>query len=205
MSLSLIGSGLGRTGTLSLKLALDQLGFGPCYHMEELWVNEGHLKFWFKALSADVDWNSVFQGYQSTVDWPSTHFWQELFELNPHAKIIHTVRDPESWYKSVMNTIYPSITRVDTIDEDGVSFHGMAKRMILDETFHGKLLDKDYALEVFAKHTENVKRIVPADQLLLYQVSEGWEPLCRFLGCEVPESEFPRANSTQSFRTKNYL
>ena len=200
MNLSVIGSGLGRTGTLSLKLALDKLGVGPCYHMVELWKNQGHLKFWFEALEKESDWDFVFKGYESTVDWPSTHYWQELFDLNPNAKVIHTVRDPESWYKSVMNTIYPSITRVDTPDADGVSFHGMTNRMILEETFHGKILDKEYALDIFQKHTEKVKEIVPAEQLLIYDLSEGWEPLCEFLGVDIPQEEFPRSNSTESFR-----
>ena len=205
MSLKVIGSGFGRTGTFSLKRALGMIGFGPCYHMSELDVHHDHLKYWYHALDGKYDWDYVFNGYNSTVDWPSTHYWEELFKANPDAKVIHTIRDPESWYKSIINTIFKSITRVDQPDEDSVSFHKMACRMILENTFEGRLEDKEFALKYFHDYTERVKSIVPQKQLLIYDVSQGWQPLCEFLDVDIPAEDFPVTNSTKSFQERHLI
>lgn len=105
----MIGAGFGRTGTSSLKVALEKLGFGPCYHITELFDHPEHVRLREPAVRGEpVDWEEIFHGYQATVDWPGAAFYEELMEKYPDAKVILTVRAPERWYASILNTIYPA-------------------------------------------------------------------------------------------------
>jgi hypothetical protein len=205
LTIKIIGAGFGRTGTTSLKLALEILGLGPCYHMQEIVpLHPWRAKAWYKASQGQaVNWSRVFRGYQATVDWPGCYFYRELLEVYPEAKVILTVRDPERWYQSALNTIYPSanfsplqkfipITRYIPLMLHSVVWNG---------TFQGQFTDKAYALKVYKEHIETVKRIVPADQLLVYQLGEGWEPLCHFLNVPVPPTDpFPHLNDSAQFQ-----
>jgi Sulfotransferase domain len=197
--LKVIGAGFGRTGTLSLKYALEELGFGPCYHMVELFDKAGASEQWDAITGgAPADWDTVFAGYRATVDWPSCAFYKELMQAYPDAKVLLTVRDPEKWYESVSNTIYQvSHARPDP----DLSPHGhMIKALIWQGTFDGKFEEKDHAIAVFLQHIEDVKQRVPPEKLLVYNVKEGWEPLCAFLGVEAPAGKpFPHLNDRDNF------
>lgn len=199
MSIKVIGAGFGRTGTLSLKLALEQLGYDKCYHMMEC-VPE-HQQHWLSlARGSGIDWNLVFDGFQASVDWPSSNFWREQLAEYPDAKVILSLRDSESWYASVMNTIYPHSSKmVDDEIESNRDFGRFAVEVVWDRLFDGKLEDKARAIEVFEKHNQAVIDEVPAENLLILKVGAGWKPLCEFLGKDVPDTDYPRVNSTEDF------
>ena len=197
MALSLIGAGFGRTGTVSLRAALAELGYGPTYHMYEVFGHPEHAAMWVAALEDPAVLGEILEFYKSAIDWPACHFWQPLLEANPRAKVILTVRDSESWYKSIYDTLYQVMLGApDALPDQQI---GMGRKIIWEDTFSGKLGDKDHAISVYEQHNAKVQASVPAEQLLVYQVSEGWEPLCQFLGCEIPNEPFPRSNSTEEF------
>ena len=204
--MKVIGAGFGRTGTLSLKVALEELGFGPCYHMTELINRPRHATFWQQSIHRQpVDWRAFFQPYQSTVDWPGCTFYRELMAVYPDAKVLLTVREPSKWYNSTEQTIYSveeSIPRWLRLLLAVVSGNfQVADKLIWQGTFHGRFADRAYAIEVFQQHIAEVKQVVPAERLLVYDVQEGWEPLCRFLGVPVPEGKpFPHLNDTRQFQ-----
>ncbi len=208
MALRVIGAGLGRTGTLSLKAALEELGFAKCYHMTEVLAHLEHAAVWDAAARGEsVDWEALFRGYQATVDWPGCNFYEEFMKLYPDAKVILSVRDPERWYESARQTIYyvrqamPSWVRV--IVPRTRRFTRMLDRQIWDGMFHGRFEDKPFAIEVFNRFNEQVRRVVPADRLLVFEVQEGWGPLCAFLGVPVPQGKpFPHLNDTVEFRSR---
>ena len=208
MPLEVIGAGFGRTGTLSLKLALERLGFAPCYHMTEVLAHPEHVPAWDAAARGQpVDWDDLFRGYRATVDWPACNFYRELLDRYPDAKVILTVRDPGRWYDSARQTIYqvgrvvppwllPLMPRMRR-------FQRMTERLIWEGTFGGRFEDRDHALAVFHRHSEAVRRAVPPERLLVYEVSEGWGPLCAFLGVPEPAGEpFPRVNDAAEFRAR---
>jgi len=203
--LTLIGAGFGRTGTLSLKLALEQLGLGRCYHMMEVMGNPGHAAQWHAAAKGEhVDWDALLDGYAAAVDWPACSFWRELTKQYPHAKVLLSLRDPERWYESVSNTIYHAMTREMPagLPDDLYTQLEMSRDLILQRTFDGRFEDRDHAIAVYNRHNEAVKAEVPADRLLVFEAAQGWEPLCTFLDRPVPDSEFPRVNSSDEFRAR---
>lgn len=201
--MKLIGAGFGRTGTKSLQTALEQLGYGPCYHMIEVLnreKNPDHLYIWDEAgQGKDINWKSLFQNYQSTVDWPASAFYQELMKAFPDAKVLLSVRDPEAWHKSAMSTIFSG---TGIVKDEAEIFQRMVGNIILGKVFHGDYTDKQQAISVFLKHIEQVKQIVPSEKLLVYDVREGWEPLCHFLNVPIPNTLFPRENSTEDFQAR---
>ncbi len=208
MPIKLIGAGFGRTGTLSLKTALEELGFRQCYHMTEVVAHLDHARTWDAAARGQpVDWDELFKGYQATVDWPGCAFYQELMHQYPDAKVILTVRDPERWYESVQQTIYhvrrafPAWMRLPMPRMR--HFVGMVDRLIWQGCFQGRFEDKPFAIDVFNRHNEQVRSVVPSTRLLVYQVQEGWEPLCTFLGVPVPDGKpFPHLNDAAEFRAR---
>lgn len=195
--LKVVGAGFGRTGTLSLKSALEELGFGPCYHMVELFHKPGALDQWIEITGgAPADWHTVFTGYQATVDWPACAFYHELMHTYPDAKVLLTVRDPEKWYESAYNTIYQATQRNPALSPHTRLVHDL----VWERTFRGQFEDKDSAIAVFMQHIEEVKQHVPPEKLLIYDVKEGWEPLCTFLEVEVPTgTPFPHLNDRDNF------
>ncbi|MFC3088717.1 sulfotransferase family protein [Tabrizicola soli] len=202
MTLKVIGAGFGRTGTLSLKLALEQLGFGPCYHLYEIREHPSFLAPWMAALGGQTpDWSKVFEGYVSQVDWPAAVYWKELHAAFPEAKVILTLRNPVAWFDSLQATIVPSVT---IGSEYGDSEHAravseMVYRLIYKGLFKDRMTDRDFVLKVWQDHVDEVRRTVPPEQLLEFDVRQGWGPLCDFLGVPVPEAPFPRTNSTEDF------
>ena len=208
--MKVIGSGFGRTGTLSMKAALEQLGFGPCYHMEEVFKRPKHIQEWHHlAHGKPIDWHNLFQNFQSTVDFPASVYYQELMDAFPEAKVIHTVRDPERWYDSTNETIYQASTVFPSWLQKMVKpigwFIEMQERIIWQKQLEGSFENRKRAIEIFEQHTEEVKRVVPADRLLLFSVKEGWEPLCQFLDVPMPDTPFPHVNDREKmlkrFRT----
>lgn len=199
MTLKLIGAGFGRTGTLSLKQALEELGFGPCYHMEEVMKRPWRTSTWHKiAQGAAPDWDAVFAGYQATVDWPGCNYYQELMAAYPDAKVVLSVRDPVHWYDSAYNTIY-ALTKIKGAERVPlVGQHiDFIKDLTWDGVFHGRFEERDYAIQIFKEHIAAVTETVPSQKLLVFNVKEGWEPLCHFLDVPIPERSFPHVNDRQ--------
>ncbi len=205
MGLKIIGAGFGRTGTTSLKAALERLGFGTCHHMVEVLKHPQQAPHWLAAARGEaVDWDSLFAGYQSSLDWPSCIFYRELMQLYPDAKVLLTVRDPERWYESVAQTIYPlTLNTPRWLPARGLkAVARVGSATAWDGTFHGRFLNRDYAIKIFNDHIEQVKRDVPPERLLVYSVKQGWEPLCEFLGVDTPAEPFPHLNDRQQMRTR---
>ncbi|MDT8345566.1 MAG: sulfotransferase [Thermohalobaculum sp.] len=200
MALDVIGAGFGRTGTESMKQALEHLGFRRCHHMHEVLADEAQIAAW-RAIAAGgpPDWPRVFEGFRAAVDWPSAFFWRDLAAAYPQAKVILTVRSAESWYRSFSSTILAYLKRArETGDVDSVGY-----RLIADRVFGGRAGDPEHAMAVFERNTRAVIEAIPPERLLVYTLGEGWEPLCRFLGCEVPAEPYPRSNATAEFRSRH--
>ncbi|MEM1435617.1 MAG: sulfotransferase family protein [Pseudomonadota bacterium] len=204
MALKIIGAGFGRTGTLSLKFALEQLGFDPCYHMMEVGNNPDHLERWREAGRGELpDWSSFFGDYQASVDWPSCNWWREQLAAFPEARVILSTRDSAAWYRSVMSTIYPfSCAGRDSDDPARQAGARMAFEVIWNGVFDGRMDDQDHVIAVYEAHNAAVRAEVPAAQLLEYQPGQGWDPLCQFLKCPVPETPYPSTNSTEEFNSR---
>ena len=196
MPLSIIGAGLGRTGTMSLKLALEMLGIGPCHHMLELIIHPESVAPWVRAAAGEaVDWDEVLAGYRATTDWPACHFYKELTARYPRAQVILTIRDARRWYESTQATIFSD--EVLKSDEDRPMSEFL--RTVLIPFFGGDLHDRERMVAAYERHNSEVRRTVAAERLLVYELAEGWEPLCRFLGVPIPDQPFPRSNSTEDF------
>jgi len=199
MTMHVIGAGVGRTGTYSLKLAINRLGLGPCHHMEEVLLNlPVQVPLWAKAAKGQCDWARIYEGYNSAVDWPTAGFFRELNAAYPSAKFVLTLRNPESWVDSFSNTIYKLIysDREPPVEMRDWLAMGIA---VIAKTGFPAGLDEARLLEAFNAHNEAVRALIPADRLLVYQVKEGWEPLCAFLGVPVPDEPFPRTNDRGEF------
>lgn len=197
--LEVIGSGFGRTGTLSLKHALEQLGLGPCYHMQEVLRRPSHIDAWHDAaFGRPVDWQRLFAPFGSAVDFPSSVRYEELLEAFPDAVVVHTVRDPQRWYDSTYETIYQARTMLAPWFVRSVRpaarWLEMGDALIWDGLFDGRFEDRDRAIEIYEQWNDTVRRTVPADRLLVFEVAQGWQPLCAFVGREVPETPFPHVN-----------
>jgi hypothetical protein len=201
---------------MSLKVALEELGYAPCYHMIEVFAHPEHAPLWQAAWRGEpVDWEGFLGGYEAAVDWPACSFYEELMERYPEAKVILTVRDPERWYESTRSTIY-ELSMVATrsplfrlvfgairlLRFGRVGRGNMADEIIWDGTFDGKFENRRYAMDVFERHNAQVRRRVPPDRLLVYEVKEGWAPLCEFLGVEEPDTPFPHVNDTAEMRRR---
>jgi hypothetical protein len=198
MTLKVIGAGLGRTGTLSLKFALEHIGFGPCYHMVEFFAHlPQHLPLWLDAVDGKPDWPAIFAGYASSVDYPGCTYWRELVAQWPEAKVILTVRDPDSWFESASTTVLSDRSRT-------VLANSPAKRFF-DAVVHGdfgeRSGDRAFMTDYFHRWNDAVIAEVPADKLLVFQAKDGWGPLCEFLGVPVPSEPYPRVNSREDMRT----
>lgn len=201
MALKVIGAGFGRTGTHSLKLALETLGFGPCHHMFELRDDPAQVRAWDEvARGASPDWEALFAGYRSQVDWPGALYWRQLAARYPNAKVILTVRDPDDWFDSVQRTIWPFMRDRAAHDTPNKRAIGeLTYRLVAEGIFGGRMDDRAHATSVFRDHIEEVKRTIPATWLLVYDVAEGWRPLARFLEVATPKAPFPHSNSSRDF------
>lgn len=196
MPLDVIGAGLGRTGTHSLKLALETLGLGPCHHMVALIGNDEQTQMWRAHVRGESPgWEALYDGYRSAVDWPTAHYWRDLADAYPDARILLTVRDPEKWHRSVVSTIANGMT-------SGNDPESVAVKLIGNQVFGGRVTDRDHAIAIYEAHNAAVKAAFGPERLLVYEVSEGWEPLCAHLGVPVPDEPFPLSNTTEDFRAR---
>lgn len=204
MTLKIIGTGFGRTGTNSMRLALNELGFGPCHHMHEVIEKPLEVPYWLAAAKGQpVDWNQVFEGYNSCVDWPSAAYWRELAEFYPEAKILLTTRSEESWYKSITETIFKNMRdREGKSLEDLDPFSEMIERMVTQNTFGGDITTKSHVIDVYNANIKATQDAFSDDRLLTYSIGDGWEPLCTWLDVPVPETPFPKTNSTKQFNER---
>ncbi|HEY1637020.1 MAG TPA: sulfotransferase [Rhizomicrobium sp.] len=204
MPLEVIGAGLGRTGTMALKTALEELGFAPCHHMYEVIQHPEQAPFWERATRGErVDWEEVFANYRSSCDWPSCAFYKELAGRYPAAKVILTLRDPHAWYKSVCNTILPAMKGPLVLpDGSRAGPPGDFAPLLIGEKTFGNNFDEAHMVAVFNRHNEEVKRTIPPERLLVFEAAQGWEPLCRFLGLSIPARPFPLKNTTVEFKAR---
>ncbi len=196
MTLSIVGAGLGRTGTASLKVALEMLGLGKCHHMSEVFGSPEQIDLWVKAAAGKTDWPAIFNGYGAAVDFPTAAFWREISSFYPKAKIILSVRDPEKWYESTQETILsPALS---------AGFQHMPFAPVVKDVVHrffdDKIHDHDHLISAFNRHNEEVKKAIPKDRLLVHEAKDGWAPLCRFLEKPVPAEPYPRVNSKEEMK-----
>jgi hypothetical protein len=204
VAIKVIGAGFGRTGTLSLKMALEKLGFDKCYHMMEVQLNPEHVQVWRDlAKGIQPDWHKLFEGYQASVDWPSCNFWREQMQAFPEAKVLLSHRDPDKWYASVMNTIWlASQANAKRDDPAAKAGSGLAYEVIWDAIFDRRMDDKAHVIERYLAHNQQVIDEVPPEQLLVYEPGDGWAPICEFLDVPVPEEDYPRVNTTEEFKER---
>ncbi len=199
MALRVVGAGFGRTGTLSTKAALEALGFTRCYHMLEVGLHPDHPSAWRRAAAGKtVDWAALFNLYQATVDWPACAFWPQLLEAFPDAKVLLTVRDPAAWCASFRETIAEVLALSPPAGFE--EFFAMIHETITERTLDGVVGDDDHLIGCYERHNQRVIDAVPADRLLVFDVREGWEPLCEFLACDVPDEPFPNVNDRAFFK-----
>jgi hypothetical protein len=199
MTLKVIGAGFGRTGTNTLREVLNRLGFGPCYHMYEVIGHPDRIAAWQGIADGGMpDWDAVYEGYNAAVDWPTARFWRELAAHYPEAKIILTERDPDAWFASISKTIFETF-RAQQIPEEFRTLRQMTRKLIFEDTFGGEIEDKAHVIDIYKKHNAEVRAAFGADRLLVFNPSEGWEPLCAFLGVPVPDEPFPHTNTTADF------
>jgi Sulfotransferase domain len=192
MPLRVIGAGLGRTATFSMKFALEHLGLGPCYHMSEVLAGaRRNVPLWVDVVNGNADWDTIFEGYQSTTDYPACTYWRELAEHFPDAKVVLTIRDPDSWFDSVSQTIFSEQMQASLA---GSPAEAMMKGAIFD-AFGDRVNDRAFMTDWFERRNQTVIDALPAERLLVYSPKQGWEPLCAFLGVPVPDEPFPRVNS----------
>jgi len=207
MALRVIGAGLSRTGTFSLKRALEQLGVGRCYHMHELFAHPEHAAVWERAAAGDaVDWERLFDGYGAACDAPPCLFWRELSERYSDAKVILTVRDPRDWYESMRSTVVELMQDPSLLPDPSMRDVLLAsRRLVLDGFCGGRFDDIDATLRRYADHCARVQATISADRLLVYEVVQGWAPLCAFLELPVPNEPFPHTNQRDAFRARANL
>lgn len=207
MALEVIGAGFGRTGTLSMKAALERLGYVKCHHMMEVFASADQLHLWDKiGQGAEPDWDKVFAGFQASVDFPSAAYWREIAEHYPDAKVILTTRSFESWYKSASETIYATSSHMPgwmkTIIPKARSINRMVNNTVWSRVFHGRFEDYEYTSKVYEDHEAAVKAAIPPERLLVFEPKQGWEPICKFLGKEIPDEPFPHVNDTAEFKRR---
>jgi Sulfotransferase domain len=208
--MKVIGAGLPRTGTLSQKVALEMLGLGPCYHMVNVLTDLPMSAHWEAAMDGEADWEEIFGEHRSTVDWPGAFFYRELAGAYPDAKVVLSVREPEAWEKSMRDTIWDVLYGNSTmahfskvrerVDPDWLAYIELMKRMWAAQgVFSGADLRPGQLAHSIARYQQTVERNIPRDRLLVWNVAQGWEPLCRFLDIDVPDAPFPRLNDSKMF------
>lgn len=209
--MKVIGAGLPRTGTLSQKVALEMLGLGPCYHMVNVLADMDQAATWAGALAGKADFREVFADFESSVDWPGSFFYRELMDVFPEAKVVLSVRPPEDWELSMRETIWAIFYgdhllndlsrargRVDPAWKRYIEMmEGMWEQSGLLGT--GATATTGELGRAFEAYNQEVIATVPPERLLVWSVSEGWDPLCDFLDVQAPDVPFPRLNDSREF------
>jgi hypothetical protein len=196
MAIKVVGAGIGRTGTMSLKIGLEKLLGAPCYHMAEVFKHLEHVPLWTDAANGNpVDWDALFDGYVATVDWPSGAYWPEISAHYPDALIVLSHRDAEKWWKSANETIFQAISNIPEEDKEWKS---MIDAMMANR-FTSDLTDKDACIAAYAKHNEIARATAPKHRFIEWEAKDGWGPLCKALDLPIPDEPFPHVNSTEEF------
>ncbi|MCP4383281.1 MAG: sulfotransferase family protein [Hyphomicrobiales bacterium] len=198
MALEIIGAGFGRTGTLSLKSALEQLGFGPCHHMSEVQSDPGQIRLWNDAAAGRADYDAIFSGFRSAVDFPTAAYWQDLLTVWPNARVILSVREAENWYGSFSQTILPLIADRAAWPEGAAPWLQMTERVVIGKALNGRT-DREGILAAYRDNEAAARALVPSGRALVFDAREGWAPLCAFLGVAMPTEPYPRANTREGF------
>ncbi|MGN6472760.1 MAG: sulfotransferase family protein [Mycobacteriales bacterium] len=202
MALRVVGAGLGRTGTTSLKAALEKLLGEPCYHMFEVGSHPEHPGMWASGYrGSPTDWDTLFAGYGACVDWPAAGLWQPISEAYPDALIVLSLRDADSWWRSASTTIF-KISEQAYFGEDAEDNDWTAMMVAMLTSFTPHWREEGPAKAAFEAHNESVRNTAPADRLLVWQATDGWEPLCERLGVPVPDEPFPHANTGEEMRAQ---
>jgi len=204
MPLKVIGAGFGRTGTNSLKIALEKLESKPCHHMIEVFANEDQVNWFYdKSNGKTVNWDEVYENFGAAVDWPTSAYYKELADYYPDSKIVLSVRNADSWYESTRNTIFIISTAVPwwmlILSPKKRKVFQMINNTIWQGVFSGRFKDRQYAIDIFNQHIEEVKAAIPEHRLLIHEAKEGWKPLCEFLGKPIPDEPYPRVNEAIGF------
>ena len=199
MPLRVVGAGVGRTGTASLKGALERLLGGPCYHMIEVFQHPGHADIWRRAaLGEDVDWEALYEGFVAAVDWPTGSFWPELSHRYPHALVLLSLRDPEDWWNSASTTIFPILADAKFAPQDWRDMIAV----LFEKRWGVDVRDRGASIRRFNEHNARVLAEVPKERLLVWRTGDGWEPICRALDLAVPDEPFPRNNTSEEFHAR---
>ena len=202
MGLRVVGAGVGRTGTASLKLALERLLGAPCYHMREVFAHPEHIPDWRAAARGEApEWKDFLHGYAAAVDWPASAFWRELSAAFPDALVLLSVRDPDSWWESAHETIFPTIRTPFPFGPELSEWPDMV-REFMEARFTTALEDREACIAAFQRHNQEVRQSVPASRLLEWTPGDGWEPICQALGLPEPTEEFPRTNTREEWRSR---
>ncbi len=199
--MQLIGAAFPRTGTMSIKHAIEMLGVGPCYHMHELFLHPEHIPLWMQARQTSTfDWTRVMAGYQASLDTPACLYWRELADYFPQAKVLLTVRDPSSWYDSIAATIHPIVYRPESAANHALA---MVKELFFESYLQGQFLDKKATMQRYTDYCNEVRQYIDPARLVEYSVAQGWPALCEIFQQPVPNQDFPRSNSRADFRERN--
>ena len=190
---------------MSLKIALEQLGFSKCHHMREVAGSRAQVDAWYALSRGEhVDWDRVFEGFQASCDWPSSAYWERLYHHYPDSKVILTVRDADRWYESTFGTIYQVTSSIPgwliRISSRVRRLLDMIFDTVWNGVFEGRFEDREHAIRVFWENTERVKRVIAPDRLLVFEAKDGWEPLCAFLDVPVPDSPYPHVNEAATMK-----
>jgi hypothetical protein len=208
-----IGVGFGRTGTMSLKAALERLGAGPCFHMIELIMgerSERDLAQWVKVAAGEQDWTEVFDGWESTVDWPAAARWREICDAFPDVPVLLNVREFDGWYTSMENTIRAAkVTPPDELEPDAnrplpnPALWGVIDTLIWTGDFQDRFEDRDWVRQMYDDRIAQIKAEIEPERLTVWELGvDGWEPLAAMLGVPVPPEPFPRLHDTAEFRAE---
>ena len=198
MGLRVIGAGLGRTGTFSLKLALTRLLGAPCYHMVDVFEHPEHVPMWHAAARGEMpDWETLFTGFAAAVDWPASAFWPELSAAYPDALVILSERDPEAWWRSTQATIFADLDQIPNPEWKAMIDDVFAAR------FTTEIHDHDACIALFLANGARARAQIDPKRLLVWTATDGWEPLCAALGVPVPDEPYPRVNTTEEWAARH--
>ncbi|MDF1775040.1 MAG: hypothetical protein P1V13_03360 [Rhizobiaceae bacterium] len=198
MALEIIGAGFGRTGTYSLKAALEHLGFGPCHHMSEVVSDPRQIKAWCAVTEGRPDFDAIFSGFRSAVDFPVSAYWQDVLTATPNARVILSHREAEDWYGSFSQTILPLILDKEAWPQNAAPWFEMIEKVIIGKALGGRT-DRDGILKAYRANEAAARELEAQGKVLVFNVRDGWEPLCRFLGVDLPDAPFPKTNARADF------
>jgi len=209
--MKVIGVGFGRSGTMSLKQALGELGAGPCFHMIDLIQDPSKVGPWHAAVfEGEMDWDAMFDGFESTIDWPGCTLWRDLIDAFPEAKVLLNYRDFDAFYRSLETTVYAlrKAAKEGTLEPDASrpqpvpELWEIIDELIFARDLQGSIEDRERVREICEQRLEEIQSTVPADRLTVWKLGDGWGPLCEMLDVHEPEHEFPHLHEAAEFRAK---